>query len=90
MIKNRCTSDNTIKNKQIKTKMSKIRVQYIIRSMKVFYLHKKCEVSYAQKGMHNKILKGKSHWEIKHNKYHNIHSIHWITQRQFSKQAHGL
>lgn len=41
--------------------MSKIRVQYIIRSMKVFYLHKKCEVSYAQKGMHNKILKGKSH-----------------------------
>ena len=49
MIKNRCTSDNTIKNKQIKAKMSKNRVQYIIRSMTVFYLHKKCGVSYAQK-----------------------------------------
>ena len=61
MIKNRCTSDTTIKYKQtIETKMSENRVQYIIRSMKVFYLHKNI-VLYAQQGIKNKILKDKSH-----------------------------
>ena len=51
MIKNRCTSDTTIKYKQtIETKMSENRVQYIIRSMKVFYLHKNIQFYMHNKG----------------------------------------
>lgn len=59
MIQNRCTSYNTIKNKQIKAKMSKNRVQYIIRSMTVFV--QKMWSFMCTKGIHNKNFKGKSH-----------------------------